>query len=170
LNPALFFNVVVPLMSVEHTALLAITSPGDDQNYVSIIQDLKNADGQPLMRNVRVGMACDQCIKSGVECKHKYQKLPAWKSEDRHELMTAVYKQNDNARKREIDAQVLQNHERVFSRNDINHLAEAAPYQLKYEVQVIEVGIDPSGGGPGSEYTIVSSCVEDGNDVVSKQF
>ena len=82
LKPELFHQVIVPLLTVDHTALLAISSPGDEMNYYSILQDLKNAYGDPLFLNIRIGLACDRCIADSVDvCVHQLKRLPSWKSE-----------------------------------------------------------------------------------------
>jgi len=100
LKPQLFQNVIVPLLTVEHTAMLAITSPGDEQNYISVTQDLKNADGDEMFLNIKIGLMCEKCLSQGKDiCPHKRKSLPAWKSEERHDLVRAVLGQNKTAMK-----------------------------------------------------------------------
>ena len=167
LKPQLFHNVIVPLLTVEHTAMLAITSPGDEQNYISVIQDLQNADGEPLFYNIKIGMMCEKCLKEGKEkCKHELKRLPNWKSESRHDIVRAVYGQNQEAMKREAEGLIVSNRVYLFGKKDVDALAEREAYQFEYDVQLIEIGIDPSGGGANSDYTIVSKCVENGKDIV----
>ncbi len=107
MKPALFHNVIVPLLTVEHTAMLAITSPGDEQNYISVIQDLKNADGDPLFYNIKIGMMCEKCLEAGKEkCPHQLKRLPNWKSESRHDLVRAVFGQNQEAQQTQQQAKM----------------------------------------------------------------
>jgi len=168
LKPQLFHNVIVPLLTVEHTSMLAITSPGDEQNYISVIQDLKNADGDELFLNVKIGMMCDKCVQESKEkCVHQLKRLPNWKSESRHDLVRAVFGKNQEAMKREAEGMVVSNRVYLFGKKDVDAFEKREAYQFKYDVQLIEIGIDPSGGGSNSDYTIVSKCVENGKDIVS---
>ena len=166
LKPQLFHNVIVPLLTVEHTAMLAITSPGDEQNYISVIQDLKNADGEDLFYNIKIGLMCQDCLAQGKDvCKHR-RALPDWKSEERQDLVRAVFGQNKNAMKREAEGMVVSDRVYLFGKKDMNEFEKRELYNFEYDVQLIEIGIDPSGGGTQSDYTIVSKCVENGKDIV----
>lgn len=168
LNPALFHNVIVPLLTVEHTAMLAITSPGDELNYISIIQDLKNASGEPLFYNIKIGLSCAKCIDAGINnCPHALKRLPAWKSESRHDMVRAVFGQNQEAMKREAEGLVVSSRVYLFGKKDVDALMKRPPYVFQYDVQLVEIGIDPSGGGAGSDFVIVAKVVENGQDVVS---
>jgi len=167
LKPQLFHNVIVPLLTVEHTAMLAITSPGDEQNYISVIQDLKDPDGGELFYNIKIGMMCEKCLKEGKEkCGHELKRLPNWKSESRHDIVRAVYGQNQEAMKREAEGLIVSNRVYLFGKKDVDALESREAYHFEYDVQLIEIGIDPSGGGANSDYTIVSKCVENGKDIV----
>ena len=167
LKPALFENVVVPLMTVEHTGMIAITSPGDEQNYVSVILELKKPDGRPLFKIIRIGMMCNMCLNAGMEkCGHELKRMPAWKSENRHDLVRSVLGKNKEAMKREAEGLIVSNRVYLFGKRDMIAWSERVPYLFHYDVQIIEIGIDPSGGGSMSDYSIVSKCIEDGEDVV----
>lgn len=167
LKAALFQNVIVPLLTVDHTALLAITSPGDEQNYVSVIQDLVDAQGRPLFKNIRIGMMCKKCLEAGKEkCGHELKRLPAWKSEARHDLVRAIFGQNQEAMKREAEGLIVSSRVYLLGKKNIDAFVARAPHQFQFDVQLIEIGIDPSGGGSQSDYSIVSKCVENGKHVV----
>jgi hypothetical protein len=168
LKPQLFHNVIVPLLTVEHTAMLAITSPGDEQNYISVIQDLKNADGGDLFYNIQIGMMCEKCKNEEKEkCVHQLKRLPNWKSEGRHDLVRAVYgQQNQEAMKREAEGMVVSNRVYLFGKKDMNAFEKRELYNFEYDVQIIDVAMDPSGGGAQSDWTIVSKCIENGKQIV----
>jgi hypothetical protein len=168
LKPQLFQNVIVPLLTVDHTALLAITSPGDESNYVSVIQDLVDAQGKPLFKNIRIGMMCKLCVDAGKEkCGHELKRLPAWKSEGRHDLVRAIFGQNQEAMKREAEGLIVSSFVRLLGKKNIDALEARPPHQFRFDVQLVEIGIDPSGGGSQSDYSIVSKCIEDGKQIVS---
>lgn len=62
---------------------------------------------------------------------------------------------------------IVSNRVYLYGKKDMDSLAARRRYEFQYDLQLIEVGIDPSGGGSQSEYTIVSKCMENGNDIVS---
>lgn len=83
MSPQLFFQVVVPLIGVENTALLAISTPQDEFNYYTTLMELKNHLGAPLFDSLKLGMQCMDCAKSGAACGHKLSMNPHWKPPDR---------------------------------------------------------------------------------------
>jgi hypothetical protein len=155
--------------------MVGITSPGDELNYVCQLQELKRPDGRPLFHNIRIGTMCEKCVTAGLDnCKHEIRRLPKWKSESRHDLERAVYGQNKEAMMREVGGMIVSNRTYLFGKHDVNVLAERYKADFGFVhgiqgVQLIEVGIDPSGGGSQSDYTIVSRCIDGGRDVVSRQ-
>ena len=168
MKPALFHNVIVPLLTVEHTAMLAITSPGDEQNYVSVIQDLKRPDGTPLFVNIQVGLMCETCRTALKEkCPHQLKRLPTWKSVGRHDMVRAIYGQNQEAMKREAEGLIVSSRRYLFSPKDVTAFAERKGYVFQKEIHMIDISFDPSGGGTNSDYTVMASCVENGIRVVS---
>lgn len=77
-----FFEVVVPLLEMETTALIAISTPLDGLNFYSEMFDLKGADGKPLFNTLRVGLSCAKCQAEGksASCTHMKDVIPPWKS------------------------------------------------------------------------------------------
>ena len=69
-----FFEVVVPLLEMETTALIAISTPLDGLNFYSEMFDLKGADGKPLFNTLRVGLSCAKCQAEGksAQCTRTY--------------------------------------------------------------------------------------------------
>jgi hypothetical protein len=173
LNPQLFHQVIVPLMTVDHTALLAISSPGDEHNYYSILQDLKNQHGEPLFLNIRIGLACDKCIDANIDkCPHVLKRLPAWKSEGRHELVRAIYADNHEAMQREAEGRIVSSASRIyiFPKKWMDAF-EASPHRgFDFcAAQLVHIAIDPSGGGTQSDYVICSGIKESGTYKVTLQ-
>jgi hypothetical protein len=168
LKPELFKQVIVPLMTVDHTAMLAISSPGDEFNYYSILQDLKNQYGEPLFKNIQIGLGCDKCRLAGEDkCPHSLKRLPAWKSEGRHELVRAIYADQTDVMKREAEGQIVSNRIFLFQKKWVDAFEKSEPEGFPYQTtQLVHVAIDPSGGGAQSDYVIVSMIKEKGKWIV----
>lgn len=169
LKTELFHQVIVPLLTVDHTALLAISSPGDELNYYSLLQDLKNQYGEPLFKNIKIGLSCQRCMDAEIEkCTHSLKRLPAWKSEGRHELVRAIYAENQEAMKREAEGRIVSNRVFLYPKKwvELFEAREAAGTSYNSN-QLVHIAIDPSGGGRQSDYAIVSAYKEDGEWKVS---
>lgn len=52
MDRSMFFDVVAPLMLVEKTAVLAISSPSDEFNYYSTLLELRRPDGSFVFEQV----------------------------------------------------------------------------------------------------------------------
>ena len=80
IEPALFNEVIVPLLGVEGTAVLAITTPEQDlDNYFTILMDLKDPEtDEDLFKTIRLGLACEACVAAGkgAECTHMAHLAP----------------------------------------------------------------------------------------------
>ncbi len=59
---AIFHEVIVPLLEMDSTALICISTPQDRQNYYSVMFDMKDPkSGEPLFNTIELSLVCDQC-------------------------------------------------------------------------------------------------------------
>ncbi|KAK3289990.1 hypothetical protein CYMTET_2593 [Cymbomonas tetramitiformis] len=93
LDEAVFTEVIVPLLNVRDTALLAISTPLDENNFYSTLLRMKepNSD-EPMFYVLEVTLICPACAERGVKdvCEHRRELLPPWKSDHRREEMTRM--------------------------------------------------------------------------------
>lgn len=74
--PSLFFEVVLPLLEVEKTSMLAISTPSDEGEmnfYTSMMGTKDPNDPSKLMFKVlKISLACPACTEAGraSECTH----------------------------------------------------------------------------------------------------
>jgi hypothetical protein len=59
--PELFKETIAPLLLVEHTALIGITTPMDTSCDYSMMMDLKHANGDPMFNSLVITLMCDKC-------------------------------------------------------------------------------------------------------------
>jgi hypothetical protein len=156
----LFFKIVSPLIGMNKTAILAISTPDDEFNYYSELANLG------LFREIYLGKPCDACAESGTPCPHGRKKLPPWKSLQRMDKLDKIIK--DKALKdRELHGIINTNKQFLFKKVWIRQFISREVYSFQYNCQVIHCAIDPAGGGEGSDYTIGSCAYENGRKVVS---
>ena len=65
LDLAVFYEIVVPLLEMDSTALIAISTPSDSLNFYSEMFELKDAQGDPFFRTISVNLVCEACRKAG---------------------------------------------------------------------------------------------------------
>lgn len=81
LDRAVFTEVVVPLLGVKDTAVLAISTPLDENNFYSQMLELTQDDGvTPLFNVISVSLICDECkqkdLKGQLTCPHRQNEIP----------------------------------------------------------------------------------------------
>lgn len=67
-------EVVVPLLELDRTALICISTILDPCNYYSKLLELKDENGDSFFQVHRFTLACDACIEAGTpeQCTHMY--------------------------------------------------------------------------------------------------
>ena len=165
MSPLMFAKIVVPLLGVDKTALLAISTPDDELNYYTNLMNVCREDGRPLFKTIRLGMACQSCEAAGIPCNHKLYKLPFWKPIARAELTSAILASMPELNARENLGQVVSSRE-YMCKPFMKAFRERPSYRLAHDATVVHIGIDPSGGGTSSDYAICSTVHDNGNYVI----
>lgn len=163
------FNVnVVPLLGIDNTALLAISTPDDEDNYYSDLMTKRHPrTGLPLFLVLRIQQSCTKCVKAQVKkCIHQRDLLPSFKSKRRQELVEFLLENDEVANQRENMGMVASDREFVF--DEVSRIAfkDRARFHFTDPVRWIFVGMDPSAGGK-SEHTLSAQTKEKGHTVVS---
>jgi len=163
-----FFEVIVPLLEMETTALIAISTPLDGMNFYSEMFDLKGGDGQPLFNTLRIGLSCAKCQAAGKasECTHMKDVIPPWKSAAKFDMVKAIYGDRKDLLARESMGQITSDQASVFSEKLINRLMERPEYQLQNPAKYVFLGVDPNGGG-SSEMAIITMTMEMNNIIIT---
>lgn len=161
ISPDVFKNAILPMLGVNHTACLAISTPSDDDNnlYTRMFQ-MKDDKGNPLFYSIDVGLICKACLESGDDrakrCSHNSQRLPSWKSGSRMNRMKAILKNDMDAFARENLGAMISNSDYVFDRSAILRLDAREPHAVLRPPAFVHIAIDPAGGGTLSDYCIMS--------------
>jgi hypothetical protein len=154
-----FYEVIVPLMEVEGTATICISTPLGTFNFYSELTEIRDEKGKRIF-NVRH-------IKGG--------QAPSWKSDAARSRVRAIYGARKHLFTQEIMGEnVDEDSNMAFSAAKLKKWFEKPPMTPPYVIndQTIFVAIDPNGGasandGPGSDTAIVSFVVSEGRVVVS---
>ena len=92
MDTAVFYEVVVPLLELDRTALICISTILDPCNYYSKLLELKDENGDSFFQVHRFTLACNLCIEAGTPeaCTHMFRELPPWQSARKHRKIRAM--------------------------------------------------------------------------------
>ncbi len=157
LDLQVFYEIVVPLLEMETTALIAISTPQDKQNFYSEMFELKDARGDPFFRTIRVSLVCAACEEAGKgsECTHNQDLIPPWKSAAKLDMVRALYGDQKDLMERESMGQITQDANSVFNMSDVESLMQLQA--LDFTPDYFFTAVDPTGGG--ASYMAIVSVV-----------
>lgn len=165
IEPIYFYKVCVPLIGVNNTAILAISTPGEgSSNYYNHLLNITNEDGTPMFNTLEIGLACKACQIEGIpdRCYHKRVRLPPWKSGVRQRKQRRIL---ENAGPEIVAQEVMgvafsgATHPfrsvllTRWAQDDhcVSWLQETAP------PAVVFMAIDPAGGGSLSDFAVCTT-------------
>ncbi len=176
MDPDVFYSVVVPLLLIDETALLCIsTVSGDADNFYSELLDMGEDGEESLIEQYRFYLACESCIKQGVggTCKHKQDRVPSWQSSEKHNLVQKLYGHRTALHKQEAMGVKDSNDGQCFAKNYISRLYANPRYEFQdyhEPIRKIYVTIDPNAGTEdsrdktGSDFALVSGFYVEYNE------
>ena len=155
-----FKEVIAPTMGVKDTVT----------RYTQLLE-LK-INGKCIFKVIKIGLSCNRCLRRMIECGHRGWKLPPWKK-DRQSFVESLYGTSEADRRlmlRETHG-ITQTDSLFIFRPFLHKLREARAYTLtgNQKVDYVYVGIDPAGGGVGSDWAISSQIFIDAKFVVSSK-
>ena len=165
---SVFYEVIVPLLEVDSTALICISTPVDDLNFYSTMFEMKDAKGDELFNTIKVGLICERCQKTDnpEKCTHNFDIIPEWKSKAKFDMVKALYGDNVELLKRESMGSITQDSLSVFKQSYVDRLFSKVGYQPNHKPDFVFVTMDPTGGGDGSDCSLVSSYYENAQNIL----
>lgn len=160
----MFHEVIVPLLELETTALICISTPQDSSNFYSMMFEMVDAGGEKLFNQIQIQMVCEDC-KAGPhpeKCTHMKHLLPKWKSGGKQDMVRQIYGDNSADMLRESMGVTTNDSCAIFQDNWLNTFASRSPFVSMGAPSVVFVACDPNGGG-SSQMAIVSMFQENNN-------
>ena len=159
-----FYAVITPLLGVRDTVLIGIsTPPEDDSNYYLSLFDCHDNNGEPIFKILKIELQCEDCkAKQETKCPHMRVPEPKWKTGSRKEMQRIIYSKNPEVFMREVLGMSIMSNAYVFHAQNVDTLllsakAEVSPLgERHHQIPFVFIGIDPSGGGAGSDTAFVS--------------
>jgi len=151
-----------PILGLNDACFVAITTPKDEDNYISVMFEQKNEKAAELFQRIRIETWCSECKENGIsafDCmamKHETDRLPPWKSSSKNESVAALMPDADQFAS--DVAGVIRKRVMLMEKQWITDFTEAKRVSAR-DVQFKEIYsfIDNAGGG-SSRMSIVSMC------------
>jgi hypothetical protein len=162
--------VVVPLLELDKTALICISTILDSFNFYSKLLELKDENGDDFFVQHTFVMACDQCQADGTpeKCTHMFHALPPWQSERKHLKIRAMMADQPELLARETMGLQSDTFARAFSTVTLRAFQRRAPRPPPASpVRHVIVAVDPSGGGTKSHFACVACYWTQGHVVIA---
>jgi len=160
----MFHEVIVPLLELETTALICISTPQDSNNFYSMMFEMVDAAGEKLFNQIQISMVCEDCKLSAhpEKCTHMKHLLPKWKSGGKQDMVRQIYGDNTEDMLRESMGVTTNDSNSLFQDDWLDLFTKRAPYTSPATPRVIFVACDPNGGG-SSQMAIVSLYQDSNN-------
>ena len=163
----MFHEVIVPLLELETTALICISTPQDSSNFYSMMFEMVDMAGEKLFNQINVSMVCEDC-KLGAHpenCTHMKHLLPKWKSGGKQDMVRQIYGENTADMLRESMGVTTNDSAAVFDDEWLHIFATRPVYSPVNTPRFVFVAVDPNGGG-SSQMAIVSMYMDANNFAV----
>jgi len=177
MDQAVLYEVIVPLLEVDKTALICISTLVDSYNFFSDFCNLKTEDGKHVFIVVNISMICENCkrlpVENQVKCTHMEKNRPAWKERGKLDMiMQTFYKDNISLLKRESMGDIGEGNNRAFPLASIKKFQERPLFLIKEMSEYpkfLFTLLDPNGFG-GSHVSIITVYLFRNHLVVSINF
>lgn len=151
IDPALFFKVIVPILSMSKTSLLCLSSPEGESNYFSALMNLKKDNGDPFFNVISCWQICEECLKlervKQINCNH-IKSTAHWLSSKKIKELKQLYKASPEDAIREFGGVVVSNFLPALRKEEIALCFAAERVQTESAPKYVFTACDPSGGGP----------------------
>ena len=164
-----FYEIVTPLLEMQSTSLIAISTPQDSTNFYSELFELKDHEGNPMFNTIKISLICDKCMKSDKpeQCTHRTHLLPPWKSRAKLSMVREIYGDQTALLQRESLGAITQDAASVFPEEEITvTFAKALVDSPTMTPRTVYVSCDPTGGG-ASRMCLVSFIIYGGSVYVT---
>ncbi|GBG28599.1 Hypothetical Protein FCC1311_048202 [Hondaea fermentalgiana] len=170
IDPEVVYQVVTPLLQLDKTCLVGISTITGEFNYMTRYLEAKDKNGEALFHSRHFYLACKACMAAGkaASCSHNAYLLPNWSSARKRKIINALMADQEMILNQEIGGIASNVNQRAFPRALVQRLFEAPRWDidaLAYYPHIF-IAIDPNGAGRDSDFAITSMLRYDGKFIV----
>lgn len=160
IDPAVLYEVICPLMQVDITSLIGISTITDENNFMTKYLKQKDSHGEPLFASKHIYLACQACRDADMahKCNHMKHLRPNWQSERKGLIVGDIMRGQDEMLAREVGGVASAIHQRAFPYKFIKRFINLPPVALSFDMgyDFIFHAIDPAGAGKSSDIAITT--------------
>ena len=145
-----FYEIVTPLLEMQTTSLIAISTPQDSTNFYSELFELKDKQGNELFNTIKVSLICDKCMEADhpESCTHRTHLLPPWKSKAKLAMVREIYGEQTALLQRESLGAITQDSSSVFPEQEVELVFQKTLGEPPTLIpKTVYISCDPTGGG-----------------------
>ena len=180
-DPGLISEVIVPLLSMQQSCLLCISTLLESGNHYSRMFELKDGHtGEPLFETIQISLVCDDCMKTDHPelCTHKLAEMPRWLSSSKMEVVKSLLADDPAMLLRESMGVGADATNKAFHAADINSLLKRQGLKIyrdemefndRDNTNHVVVAVDPAGGG-ASAFAVASVVQQPNGSIVVRAY
>lgn len=162
-----YFGALLPMVNADRRVWWTVTSPTDNPGVFKTLVTRTLRNGDPLCSVIRSQTVCGECAAEGLKtCGHVLKMQLSHKTDPfKREAMSILYEHSAADRARELGGLIDMTTRNCFDRDAVDR-ALRHQVSVRNPVPFIFVGVDPSGGGTGSETAWVVATFQNDSYVV----
>ena len=165
LDPAVLYEVVIPIFQLDITSFIGISTITTDNNFFTKYLKMKDKNGDSLFATKYIYLACEVCRKKNEahKCNHNAFLLPNWSSERKQRAVKSLMSEREDMISREIGGVANSKYGKAFLKKYITSLEEKKRYEIDRNIDysVLFISVDPNSGGE-SHFAILTILVQYG--------
>jgi hypothetical protein len=156
IDERLVIEVVFPLIQLDVTSFIGISTIKDEHNIMAKYLGLKDDNGDNVFEVKRIFPICDKCRANNksTKCPHNSNLMPKWFSSRKRKIVECLMRDNQEMFEREIGGITSATSKAFQNVRNMASLPRWSPHEL-YSTRFIFIVIDPTGGGK-SDFAIAS--------------
>lgn len=161
-----FFRVVLPVIPVNGTALIGISSPKGPSNWFTRFIGLRDRKGNQLFMSFAFQTICATCRKlepaKMVTCSHVKDQTPLHLDQGKRDILSVAYEKMGMSEEfqQEHMGKIARSSLCAFSERQIRYIAEKSEAvhsreDVAFNVKSVIMTLDPNGGGSNRSGLII---------------
>jgi hypothetical protein len=170
-DPNVFKESLFPLVVQRRSVMVLATTPGPPESYFMRLILVTDENGQPKMRLIRLGQACEACMASTTPwaCQHMRNIVPKWKSKAREKANEWLWLE-DYGKLAQENLAITQDLSRFALGDADNRFLRDSPLQpITCVPPWLVIGVDAALGGE-DEYAIIVTYPVNASKVAVSSF
>lgn len=141
------FKAVLPVAQQETTALIATTTPSGADHISSELIHIKDDEGYPVIKTVRLGKPCDECLEKQILCTHAENTVGEGLSRKKRSRYFNLYKGREHVANAELQGEVGGMSSKLFQAPHLHRWRTAETPSVPSDIDVLFLTSDPAQGG-----------------------